>query len=193
MVRKTRQRPGPRPRTRRRRRQNTKKIHAATEAENAEVESHHYSSTMMFDGNTLVMKSQKDDEPVKEHIYTKKQLEREIPIGKELIDEYLDGKMPRGIQRPIPKEIEFRSVLPNPDDLGLLPPNASIMKKYKLNQQQKQTKRRRENQSQNIYNKQRENMRLMVQDSDDDDAALNADYAAGDTNRPHARNLFDLP
>ena len=173
MIRKTRQRL--RPRTRRR--QNTKKIHA-------EVKSHQYLSTMMFDGNTLVMKSQKDDEPIKERVYTKKQLEQEIPIGKELIDEYLDGKMPRGIQRPIPKEIEFRSVLPNPADLGLLPPNASSMKKYKLNQQQKQIKRRRESQSPDRYDTQRENMRLMVQD---------ADYAAGDTNRKHAHNLFDLP
>ncbi len=181
MVRKTRQRPRPR------RRQTTKKKHAAqaAAAENAEVENHHYLSTMTFDGETLIMKSQKDDEPVKEHVYTKKQLEREIPIGKELIDEYLDGKMPRGIQRPIPKEIEFRSVLPNPDDLGLLPPNASSMKKYKLNQQNK-TNRRRESQSQDRYDKQRENIRLMVQDADD--AALTADYVASSTNRKHARN-----
>ena len=188
MVRKTIQRKRQRPRPRRR--QNTKKIHAATPTENAEVESHHYLSTMMFDGKTLVFKSQKDDEPVKEQVYTKKQLEQEIPIGKELIDEYLDGKMPRGIKRPIPKEIEFRSVLPNPDDLGLLPPNASSMKKFKLNQQ-KQTKRRRESQSQDRYDKQRENMILMVQDADD--AALNADYAAHGKNRKKARNLFDLP
>lgn len=181
MIRKTRQRLRPRPRPRPR----TKKIHAAraTATENAEVESHHYSSSVTFDGNTLVMKSQKDDGPVKERVYTKKQLEQEIPISKVLIDE-LDGKIPLGIQRPIPKEIEFISVLPNPDDLGLLPPNASSMKKYKLNHQQKQTKRRRESQSPYRYDKQRENMRLMVQD---------ADYAAGDMNRRHARNLFDLP
>lgn len=188
MVRKTRQRlrPRPRPRPRTMRRQNTKKIPA-------EVESHHYSSTMTFDGNTLIMKSQKDDEPVKERVYTKKQLEREIPMGNELIDEYLDGKMPPGIQRPIPKEIEFRSVLPNPADLGLLPPNASSMKKYKLNQQM-QTKRRHESRSHEIYDKQRDNMRLMVQDTDDDDAALDADYyTASRKNRKHARNLFDLP
>jgi hypothetical protein len=180
MIRKTRQRPRPRPRPR----PHTKKIHAARATEeNAEVESHHYSSSMMFDGNTLVMKSQKDDDPIKERVYTKKQLEQEIPISKELMVK-LDGKIPRGIQRPISKEIKFMSVLPNPDDLGLLPPNASSMKKYKLNHQQKQTKRRRENQSPHRYDKQRDNMRLMVQD---------ADYAAGDMNRRHARNLFDLP
>ena len=182
MVRKTRQRPRPRPRPRPRQRpqQNTKK-----------VESHRYLSTMTFDGNTVVMKSQKDEEPIKQTVYTKKQLEREIPIGKELIDEYLDGEIPPGIQRPIPKEIVFRSVLPNPADLGLLPPNASSMKKYKLKQQM-QTKRRRESQSQDRYNKQGENMRLIVQDTDDD-AALDADYTAGATNRKHAHNLFDLP
>jgi hypothetical protein len=151
--------------------------------ENAEVDSHHhhYLSTMTFDGNTLVFKSQKDDEPVKEG---------QISIDKYLIDEYLDGKTPRGFKRPIPKEIEFRSVLPNPADLGLLPPNASCMKKYKLNKD-KQTKRRREIQSQDIYDKQRENMLLMVQDADD--AALNSDYAAHGKNRKRARNLFDLP
>lgn len=183
MVRKTRQRPRTRPRTMRRQprqRENTKKIHAAAPTENAKVESHHYSSTMTFDGNTLVLKSQKDNEPVKE---------QEIPIDKELIDKYLDGKMPRGIQRPIPKEIEFMSVLPNPDDLGLLPPNSSFMKKYKLNSQNK-TKRRRESDLHDRYNKEKENMRLIVQDIDD--AALNSDYVASSKKRKHARNLFDM-
>jgi hypothetical protein len=68
------------------------------------------------------------------------------------------------------------------------------MKKYKLNQQM-QTKRRHESRSQEIYDKQRDNMRLMVQDTDDDDdAALDADYyTASRKNRKHARNLFDLP
>jgi hypothetical protein len=194
MVRKTRQKPRPRPRRQQRQprqKQNTKKIHAVAPTENAKVESHHYQSTMVFDGKTLVVKSQKDNEPVNEQVYTQKQLELKLPIDK-LMDKYLDGKrggINVGIQRPIPKEIEFMSVLPNPDDLGLLPPNSSFMKKYKLNNQNK-TKRRRESDLQDRYNKEKENMRLIVQDIDD--AALNSDYVASSKNRKHAHKLFDV-
>jgi len=79
---------------------------------------------MTFDGNTLTTQTQKDDEPVIRRRYTKEQLAREIPIGNEMVEQYLDGKMPKELQahyhqhgRPV-----FRNVLVSPADLGLLPP-----------------------------------------------------------------------
>ena len=60
------------------------------------IKSHRFMSSITFDGKTLTTKTQKDNEPVIEHRYTKEQLAREIPIGKEMVDMYLDGKMPKG-------------------------------------------------------------------------------------------------
>jgi hypothetical protein len=88
-------------------------------------EHHHYYSSMVFDGKNLTTESQKDDEPVQRRIYTMKQLEREIPIGAELLRNANIHTVPRGLQFPIPRELGFRTVLPNPADLGLLPPSAS--------------------------------------------------------------------
>jgi len=89
-----------------------------------EIETHRFISSITFDGNTLTTQTQQDDEPVIRHRYTKEQLAREIPIGNELVEKYLDGKMPKELQahqahhrRPV-----FRNVLVSPVDLGLLPP-----------------------------------------------------------------------
>lgn len=97
------------------------------------IESHRYVSSMTFDGNTLTTKTQKDNEPVIERKYTKEQLAREIPIGKEMVDMYLDGKMPKGLQEHHrnhthgtgKKSPVFQNVLISPVDLGLLPPRST--------------------------------------------------------------------
>lgn len=97
------------------------------------IESHRFMSSMTFDGNTLTTKTQKDNEPVIERRYTKEQLAREIPIGKEMVDMYLDGKMPKGLQDHHRNHIQgtdkkspvFQNVLVNPADLGLLPPRST--------------------------------------------------------------------
>ena len=96
------------------------------------IESHRFMSSMTFDGNTLTTKTQKDNEPVIEHRYTKEQLAREIPIGKEMVDMYLDGKMPKGLQDHHRKHTHstgrshvFQNVLVSPADLGLLPPRST--------------------------------------------------------------------
>lgn len=103
------------------------------------VESHRFISSMTFDGNTLITKTQRDDEPVIERKYTKEQLAREIPIGKEMVDMYLDGEMPKELQahhrrqhhyhdhdkmkhRTHNNSTIFNNVLISPADLGLLPP-----------------------------------------------------------------------
>jgi len=103
------------------------------------IESHRFMSSMIFDGNTLITKTQQDDEPVIERKYTKEQLAREIPIGKEMVDMYLDGKMPKELQahhrrqhhyhdddkmkdRKHDESAIFNNVLISPADLGLLPP-----------------------------------------------------------------------
>jgi hypothetical protein len=89
------------------------------------AEKHHFYSKMFFDGNTMTTESQKDNEPVKRRKYTLKQLEREIPIGAELVKTHLRRKVPPAVNEPFPKDIEFTSVLPNPIDLGLMPPSMS--------------------------------------------------------------------
>lgn len=109
------------------------------------TESHSFISSMTFDGNTLITKTQKDDEPVIERKYTKEQLAREIPIGKEMVDIYLDGEMPKELQahhrrqhhyhddnkmkhRKQDQSGIFNNVLISPADLGLLPPPLSSKK-----------------------------------------------------------------
>ena len=95
------------------------------------IKSHRFMSSMTFDGDTLTTKTQKDNEPVIEHRYTKKQLAEEIPIGKEMVDMYLDGKMPKALHqhhrnhRHIKRIPVFQNVLISPADLGLLPSRVS--------------------------------------------------------------------
>ena len=89
------------------------------------VENHHrFVSSVMFDGKKLVTKTQKDNEPVNEKIYTIDQLGQELPIGRELIETYLDGNMPRGLQEHHHTHMNpmFENVLVHPADLGLLAP-----------------------------------------------------------------------
>jgi hypothetical protein len=87
------------------------------------VEKHHFHSKMLFDGNTMITESQKDNEPVKRRKYTLKRLEREIPIAAKLVKTHLRRKVPPAVNDPFPRDIEFTSVLPNPIDLGLMPPS----------------------------------------------------------------------
>ena len=129
------------------------------------AEEHHFYSKMVFDGNTMFTESQKDDEPIKRQKITLRQLEEDIPIGAELIKTHLDRKVPTALNRPIPRDIAFKSVLPNPYDLGLMPP---------------QTRRRRKHhRSRHHRTRDKENVRLMIDDEDDNN------------NQP--RNLFELP
>ena len=107
--------------TRRRRRRRTQRRSSLSNSSSPK-EHHHFYSKMVFDGKNVITESQKDHEPVQRRIYTMKQLEREIPIGAELLKKGNIHKVPKALQYPIPKEIRFRSVLPNPADLGLLPP-----------------------------------------------------------------------
>lgn len=96
------------------------------------IESHRFMSSVTFDGKTLTTKTQKDNEPVIERRYTKEQLAREIPIGKEMVDMYLDGKMPKELHdhhrkhtRGTGRSDVFQNVLVSPADLGLLPPGST--------------------------------------------------------------------
>lgn len=150
-------------------------------------ESQRFVSSMTFDGNTLVTKTQKNNEPVNEQIYTMDQLAQDLPIGKELIDIHLDGKMPRQLQehhhhhhRKRMKPM-FNNVLLHPADLGLLAPNVEVSKPYKL----RSLRRGRRHSARHSRD---DNMRLMVSDADDDD---DAGYGGVQYKRP--RNLFDLP
>jgi hypothetical protein len=115
------------------------------------IESHRFMTSMTFDGNTLTTKTQKDNEPVIERRYTKEQLAREIPIGKEMVDMYLDGKMPKGLQDHHRNHTQgtgnrspvFQNVLASPADLGLLPPRSTYDKEVDdfLRQGRRQTKK----------------------------------------------------
>jgi len=118
-------------------------------------EMHRFYSKMVFDGNTMMTETQKDNEPVKRRRYTLEQLEREIPIGAELIKEHLDRKVPQAINYPLPKEIEFKSVLPNPIDLGLMPPQ---MTTHHTRKHRKHHHHHRDDDEDNLH--------LMIQDHD---------------------------
>lgn len=83
-----------------------------------------YYSKMTYDGDTLSVESKQDNQPIKRKKYTLKQLRREIPVAAELINKYLDGKVPRSLHNhKYPQNtVSIYPVLPNPVDLGLIPP-----------------------------------------------------------------------
>ena len=96
---------------------------------NKTAKRHQYYTHMKYDGNTLSVESQQDNQPIQRKKYTLKQLRREIPVAAELINKYLDGKVPRSIhkhQHP-PHTVSIYPVLPNPVDLGLIPSAATTM------------------------------------------------------------------
>lgn len=113
--------------SRRRGKTSSSVISAATDttANTPREEHHHIYSKMVFDGENMMTETQKDDEPVQRRVYTMKQLEREIPIGAELLRNENIQTVPLALHYPIPRELGFRNVLPNPADLGLLPPRVT--------------------------------------------------------------------
>lgn len=131
-----------------------KKGRAQTRSRNS---AHHYYSKMAFDGKRIVSETQKDDEPVRRRVYTLKQLNREIPIAGELVKKHLGGVVPRTLSYPISRKVAFRSVLPSPADIGLLPP-----REMNNHNNKKKTRRRRRRQQPNDD----DNMRLVVEDND---------------------------
>jgi hypothetical protein len=144
------------------------------------IESHSFKSSMTFDGNTLTTKTQKDNEPVVERRFTRRDLAQQIPIGKELVDKYLDGEMPRELQyHKKMKPKMFTNVLISPGDLGLLPPRVTMTKRRKDHAQ--------------AYPHAHGEIQLLVDDRDDldDDDDRDAYRISRRVKRP--RNLFDLP
>jgi hypothetical protein len=145
------------------------------------IESHSFKSSMTFDGKTLTTKTQKDNEPVVEHRFTRNDLAREIPIGKEMVDEYLDGKMPKELQyhnKNKPKM--FTNVLISPGDLGLLPPRMN------------KTKRRRDHAHDHAHD--HGELQLLVDDNDPDaDNVYNRNISRRRRRFQPPRNLFELP
>ena len=133
----------------------------------ARTRRHHYYSKMAFDGKTIVSESQKDDEPVRRRVYTLKQLKREIPLAGKFVEEHLDGVIPDAMNEPIPKEVAFRSVLPNPADLGLLPPRESRRRSRRMRRSTQRSSRRAARITDDDVDNDRENMRLVVNDNDD--------------------------
>jgi hypothetical protein len=150
----------------------TKKVKRAAPA--PAIESHSFKSSMTFDGNTLTTKTQKDNEPVVERRFTRRDLAQQIPIGKELVDKYLDGEMPRELQyHKKMKPKMFTNVLISPGDLGLLPPPRMI-----------KTKRRKDHAQAYPHAHAHGEIQLLVDDRD-------AYRISRRVKRP--RNLFDLP
>jgi hypothetical protein len=175
MVRKTRQKPKQQPTPRKTRRVR----HRIQPEPKPAVESHRFVSSITFDGKKLVTQFQKDDEPVNREEYTIEQLEQDIPIGKELVDAHLDGNMPQGLKEYSRRHMKpaFNNVLINPADLGLLPPTDDpVPKQRSLRRRQHGRMQRQINQTR----RNREHMRLMVNDTDP-------------FHRRQPRNLFDLP
>lgn len=143
-------------------------------AKEAEAEAPcHYSAKMMFDGKTLVSETQKNSEPAQRRVYTLKQLAREIPLAAELGKEHLGWNDRHVIQYPpTPRNLAFHSVLPNPVDLGLMPPNHHHHHHHKTMRR----RMRRMRQAPREPGDYDDNVQLTVQDND-----------------AQPRNLFDLP
>ena len=157
----------------------TRKVRRTRRRRSPETKIHHYSAKMMFDGKTLVSETQKNNEPAQRRVYTLKQLAREIPLAAELGKAHLGWNDRHVIQYPPPpKNLEFHSVLPNPSDLGLMPPN------HHHNHQNHKTTRRRM--------KMRQALPLYSEPwNADDDADIQLNVQDKDYSQP--RNLFDLP
>ena len=186
MVRKTRQKPKQQPRQLKTRRVRDR-IQPEPESEpepepEPAVESHRFVSSITFDGKKLVTQFQKDDEPVNREEYTIEQLEQDIPIGKELVDAHLDGKMPQGLKEYSRRHMKptFNNVLINPADLGLLPPTDDPAPKQRSLRRRRGRRQGRMQRQRNQTHRNREHMRLMVNDRDP-------------FHRRQPRNLFDLP
>lgn len=181
MARKTIKKPNKRLSQTRRRRVRRNTSASASAPAPATAETQRFVSSMTFDGNTLVTKTQKNNEPVNEQIYTMDQLAEDLPIGKELIDIHLDGRMPRQLQEHHRKRMKpmFNNVLLHPADLGLLAPNVEVSNPDK----HRSLRRGRRHSARHSRD---DHMRLMVSDAADDDADAGVQYK-----RP--RNLFDLP
>ena len=148
----------------------------------AMVESHRFMSSMSFDGKTLTTKTQKDNEPAVETIYTKKQLAEDIPLGNKMVDLYLDGEMPEQLQRHHKGNIDngvFRNVLISPADLGLLPPSAGRIKKREAPRELQTRRRGRQSRYRVRDREYNDGLRMIVNDDDDD------------ANRK--KHIFDLP
>lgn len=171
---------------------NQRPAHTPAPAPAPVMESHRFMSRMTFDGNTLTTQTQKDNEPVIERKYTKEQLAREIPIGKEMVDTYLDGKMPKGLQprdrnhysRPV-----FQNVLISPADLGLLPPRSTSdeddANEHLLRNGHHKTSKLR------MKRRERERQRRRLYDNNTDLAETDGDFdLIVNDNKKH---LFDLP
>ena len=142
-----------------------------------ETEIHQYSAKMAFDGKTLVSETQKDNEPAQRRVYTLKQLAREIPLAAELGKAHLGWNDRHVIQYPpTPRNLAFHSVLPNPVDLGLMPPNHHTHNHH--NHHHKTMRRRRMK------------MRQAPREPGDADAGIQLTVQDNDDQR---RNLFDLP
>jgi hypothetical protein len=84
---------------------------------------HQYYTRMNYDGRILSVESKQDNQPIRRKKYTLKQLRREIPVAAELINKYLGGKVPRSLHNHS-HAVSIYPVLPNPVDLGLIPPGA---------------------------------------------------------------------
>jgi hypothetical protein len=142
-----------------------------------QTEIHQYSAKMAFDGKTLVSETQKDNEPAQRRVYTLKQLAREIPLAAELGKAHLGWNDRHVIQYPpTPRHLAFHSVLPNPVDLGLMPPNHHTHNHH--NHHHHKTMRRRMK------------MRQAPREPGDADAGIQLTVQDNDDQR---RNLFDLP
>ena len=159
----------------------TRKVRRTRRRRSPETKIHHYSAKMMFDGKKLVSETQKNNEPAQRRVYTLKQLAREIPLAAELGKAHLGWNDRHVIHYPpTPKNLEFHSVLPNPSDLGLMPPN---------HHQNHKTTRRRMKMRQALPPPPLYSEPWNADDDADEDVQLNVQ----DKGYSQPRNLFDLP
>jgi hypothetical protein len=76
-----------------------------------------YASSMIYDGNHLIVDTKINDQPTEHKIYTMRDLRKHNALGAELVTKYLRRRIPRSLRRPIvTPHIHIQPVLP---DLGL--------------------------------------------------------------------------
>ena len=151
---------------------------------------HQYYTKMNYDGNVLSVESKQDNQRVKREKYTLNRLRREIPVAARLIEQYLGGEIPKELHNHehLPNTVSIYPVLPNPIDLGLIPPatESPSQRSDRGTRQGRITMRCKNN---NMDDDDRMMMKLYVSEMDVD----NNDDLSRRHHRSLGRNIGNLP
>ena len=158
---------------------------------------HQYYTKMNYDGNVLSVESKQDNQRVKRGKFTLRRLRREIPIAAKLIEQYLGGEIPKEVHNHehLPNTVSIYPVLPNPVDLGLIPPatESPSQQSDRGNRQGRITMRCKNNNNNNMDDD-RMMMKLYVSEIDvDNNDDIGRRHNSHRHNNRVGRNIGNLP